>query len=73
MWTGSVMVAVASDFVQIDGIERARRRSGSGRGCRGVRPWGAGEAGRHPYPFPFDAGEVVGRELGSVATRLGEI
>ena len=33
---------------------------------------GAGEAGRHPYPFPFDAGEVVGSELGSVATRLGE-
>lgn len=33
---------------------------------------GAGEAGRHPYPFPFDAGEVVGREPGSVATRLGE-
>ena len=32
---------------------------------------GAGEAGRHPYPFPFDAGEVVGREPGSVATGLG--
>ena len=25
MWTGSAMVAVASDFIQIDGIERARR------------------------------------------------
>ena len=33
---------------------------------------GAGEARRHPYPFPFDAGEVVGREPGSVATQLGE-
>ena len=32
---------------------------------------GAGEAGRHPYPFPFDAGEVVGREPGSVATGSG--
>ena len=31
----------------------------------------AGEAGRHPYPFPFDAGEVVGREPGSVATGSG--
>ena len=28
----------------------------------------AGEAGHHPYPFPFDAGEVVRREPGSVAT-----
>ena len=44
MWTGSVMVAVASDFVQIDGIERARRRSGFGRGRQGgVRPWGREE------------------------------
>ena len=33
---------------------------------------GAGKEGRHPYPFPFDASEVVGREPGSVATRLGE-
>ena len=33
---------------------------------------GAGKAGRHPYPFLFDASEVVGREPGSVATRLGE-
>ena len=33
---------------------------------------GEGKAERHPYPFPFDASEVVGRELGSVATRLGE-
>ena len=32
---------------------------------------GAGEAGRHPYPFPFDASEVVGREPGSVATGSG--
>ena len=32
---------------------------------------GAGEAGCHPYPFPFDAGEVVGREPGSVATGSG--
>ena len=33
---------------------------------------GAGKEGRHPYPFPFDASEVVGREPGPVATRLGE-
>ena len=32
---------------------------------------GAGKAGRHPYPFPFDASEVVGREPGSVATGSG--
>ena len=32
---------------------------------------GAGKEGRHPYPFPFDAGEVVGREPGSVATGSG--
>ena len=32
---------------------------------------GAGEVGRHPYPFPFDAGEVVGREPDSVATGSG--
>ena len=32
---------------------------------------GAGEAGRHLYPFPFDAGEVVGREPGSVAMGSG--
>ena len=32
---------------------------------------GAGEAWRHPYPFPFDAGEVVGREPSSVATGSG--
>ena len=41
MWTGSVMLAVASDFVQIGGIERASRRSGLGRRRRGgVRPRG---------------------------------
>ena len=33
---------------------------------------GARKEGRHPYPFPFDASEVVGREPGSIATRLGE-
>ena len=33
---------------------------------------GAGKEGRHPYPFPFDASEVVGREPGSVAMWLGE-
>ena len=33
---------------------------------------GAGKEGRHPYPFPFDASEVVRQEPGSVATRLGE-
>ena len=32
---------------------------------------GAGEVGRHPYPFPFDVGEVVGREPGCVATGSG--
>ena len=32
----------------------------------------AGKAGRHPYPFPFDASDVVGREPGSIATRLEE-
>ena len=31
-----------------------------------------GKEGRHPYPFPFDASEVLGREPVSVATRLGE-
>ena len=55
MWTGSVMVAVASDFVQIDGIERARRRSGFGRGRQGgVRPWGR-EGRASPLSIPFDA------------------
>ena len=73
MWTGSVMVAVASDFVQIDGIERARRRNGFWEGAsRRSEAMGAGKEGHHPYPFPFDASEVVGREPGSVATRLGE-
>ena len=43
-------------------LEGASRRS---------EAMGAGEAGRHPYPSPFDAGEVVGREPGSVATGLG--
>lgn len=33
---------------------------------------GAGKEACHPYPFPFDASEVVGREPGSVATRLEE-
>ena len=33
---------------------------------------GAGKEGRHPYPFPFDVSEAVGREPDSVATRLGE-
>ena len=33
---------------------------------------GPGKEVRHPYPFPFDASEVVGREPDSVATRLGE-
>ena len=33
---------------------------------------GAGKEGHHPYPFPFDAREVVGREPDSVATRPGE-
>ena len=28
-------------------------------------------AGHHPYPFPFDVGEVVGPEPGSVATGSG--
>ena len=32
----------------------------------------AGKEGRHPYPFPSDASEVVGQEPGSVATRLRE-
>ena len=31
---------------------------------------GAGKEGHHPYPFPFDASEVVGREPGSVATHF---
>ena len=33
---------------------------------------GEGKAERHPYPFPFDASEVVGREPDSIATWLGE-
>ena len=33
---------------------------------------GAGKEGRHPYPFPFDASEVVGREPVSIATWLRE-
>ena len=63
MWTGSVMVVVASDFVEEEekwiweGVSRRSEAMG---------------AGHHPYPFPFDASEVVGREPVSVATRLGE-
>ena len=43
-----------------------------GGASRKSEAMGAGKEGRHPYPFSFDASEVVGREPVSVATRLGE-
>ena len=71
MWTGSVMVAVASDFVQIDGIERARRRSGFGRGRRGgVRPWGReGRASPLSIPLRCQRGGRAGARFCSDTTR----
>ena len=60
MWTGSVMVAVASEFVQITGSSERGGEVDLGGASRRSEAMGAGEVGRHPYPFPFDAGEVVG-------------
>ena len=71
MWTGSVMVAVASDFVQIDGIERARRRSGFGRGVEEERGHGGREGKASPLSIPFrcQRGGRAGARLCSDAAR----
>ena len=43
-----------------------------GGASRRSEAMGAGKEGRHPYPFPVDASEVVEREPDSVATRHRE-